>query len=134
MVEIQGTIKDIEKSEFYYHCRGKPCESHPVLATRIKRSHKLYGQKLIVADLRKHELAERADLYLHPKPSTDLVWLSAITKYILDQGWEDKEFLQNRVKDVEAYKQVIGKIHIGICRRNYRFNKRRINSNSRNDS
>ena len=49
------------------------------------------------------------NLFLHPKPSTDLVWLSAITKYILDQGWEDQEFLQNRVKDVENYKQSLEK-------------------------
>jgi len=28
-----------------------------VLATRVKRAHKLHGQKLIVADLREHELA-----------------------------------------------------------------------------
>jgi len=31
-------------------------ESHPVLATRVKRAHKLRGQKLIVADLREHEM------------------------------------------------------------------------------
>jgi predicted molibdopterin-dependent oxidoreductase YjgC len=27
--------------------------SHPVLATRIKRAHKLHGQKMIVSDLRR---------------------------------------------------------------------------------
>ena len=63
-------------------------ESHPVLATRVKRAHKLRGQKLIVADLRKHEMAERADLFLRPKPGTDLVWLSAVSRYMLDKGWQ----------------------------------------------
>ena len=43
-------------------------ESHPVLATRVKRAHKLRGQKLIVSDLREHEMARRADLFLHPQP------------------------------------------------------------------
>ena len=47
-------------------------ESHPVLATRVKRAHKLHGQKLIVADLRENEMARRADVFLHPKPGTDL--------------------------------------------------------------
>ena len=41
-------------------------ESHPVLATRVKRAHKLHGQKLIVSDLRENEMARRADLFLHP--------------------------------------------------------------------
>ena len=85
-------MKDIEKSDLIIIVGANPAESHPVLAFRIKRSHKLYGQKLIVADLRKHEMAERANLFLHPKPSTDLCWLSAITKYILTQGWEDQGF------------------------------------------
>ena len=59
-------MKDIEKSDLIIIVGANPAESHPVLATRIKRAHKLYGQKLIVAEIRKHELAERADLYLHP--------------------------------------------------------------------
>ena len=50
-------------------------ENHPVLATRVKRSHKFRGQRLIVSDLRKHEMAERADIFLRPNPSTDAVWL-----------------------------------------------------------
>ena len=61
-------------------------ESHPVLATRVKRAHKLHGQKLIVADLREHEMARRADLFLRPQPGTDLVWLSAVSRYLLDNG------------------------------------------------
>jgi formate dehydrogenase major subunit len=98
-----GTMEDIEKSELIMIVGANPAESHPVLATRIKRSHKLYGQKLIVADLRENELAERADLFLHPKPSTDLIWLSAVTKYILDKGWGDTEFLKNRVNGIDEY-------------------------------
>jgi formate dehydrogenase major subunit len=88
---------------------ANPAESHPVLATRIKRAHKLYGQKLIVADLRKNGLAERADIFLHPNPGTDLIWISTITKYIIDQGWEDREFIKNRVNGFEEYVSTLEK-------------------------
>lgn len=104
-----GTIRDIEKSELIIVIGANPAESHPVLATRIKRAHKLHGQKLIVADLRENELAERANLFIHPKPSTDLIWISAVTKYILDQGWEDQEFLKNRVNGLDEYIQSLNK-------------------------
>ncbi|HYK71959.1 MAG TPA: formate dehydrogenase subunit alpha [Pseudoneobacillus sp.] len=110
-----GTMKDIEKSDLIIIVGANPAESHPVLATRIKRSHKLHGQKLIVADLRKNELAERADVFLHPKPSTDLIWLSAVTKYIFDQGWEDKEFLKNRVNELEKYKDSLEKFTLSYA-------------------
>lgn len=104
-----GTIEDIMKSELIIVIGANPAESHPVLATRIKRAHKLHGQKLIVADIRKNELALRADFHIHPTPSSDLIWLSAVTKYILDQGWEDKEFLKNRVNGYESYAASLGK-------------------------
>ena len=70
-------------------------ESHPVLATRVKRSHKHRGQRLIVADLRKHEMAERADIFIRPNPSTDEVWLSTVAKYILDNGLANLDFVQS---------------------------------------
>ncbi|WML60364.1 formate dehydrogenase subunit alpha [Neobacillus sp. PS2-9] len=98
-----GTMEDIIKSELIIIVGANPAESHPVLATRIKRAHKLHGQKLIVADLRENELAQRANLHIHPKPSTDLIWISAVTKYILDQKWEDTEFLKHRVSGLEKY-------------------------------
>lgn len=100
-----GTIVDIASAELVMVVGANPAESHPVLATRVKRAHKLHGQKLVVVDLRKHELGERADLFLRPKPGSDLIWLSAVTKYILEQGWEDQEFLKNRVNGVEEYVQ-----------------------------
>ncbi|TSB45410.1 formate dehydrogenase subunit alpha [Alkalicoccobacillus porphyridii] len=98
-----GSITDIEKSELVIGIGTNTSESHPVLATRIKSSQKLKGQTLFVADLRKHEMAERADLFIQPKSGTDLVWLSAITKYILDQGWQDQEFLNSRVNNLGDY-------------------------------
>ncbi|GAA0326049.1 formate dehydrogenase subunit alpha [Bacillus carboniphilus] len=104
-----GTMQDIASADLVIVVGANPSESHPVLATRVKRAHKLHGQKLVVVDLRKNELADRADLYIHPKPGSDLVWLSAVTKYIFDQGWEAKEFLQNRVNNVEEYKQSLEK-------------------------
>lgn len=104
-----GTIKDISNAGLVLVIGANPTESHPVLSTRVKRAHKLFGQKLAVADLRKHELAERADLYLHPKPGTDFVWISAISKYIIDQGWEAKEFLKSRVNGFDEYVKSIQK-------------------------
>ncbi|WP_100330634.1 formate dehydrogenase subunit alpha [Bacillus xiapuensis] len=100
-----GTIKDIEKAALVLVVGSNTSESHPVLATRVKRAHKLNGQKLIVADLRKHEMADRSDLFIQPKPGTDLVWISAVAKYILDNQMEDKEFLKTRVNGLDEYIQ-----------------------------
>ncbi len=100
-----GSIKDIENASLVIIVGSNTAEAHPVLATRVKRAHKLRGQKLIVSDLRKHEMAERADLFIHPKPGTDLVWISAITRYILDNGLAHTAFLEKWVNGLEEYKK-----------------------------
>ncbi|WP_377887661.1 formate dehydrogenase subunit alpha [Alkalihalobacillus sp. R86527] len=98
-----GSITDIEMSELVIVIGSNTSESHPVLSTRVKRSNKLHGQKLIVSDLRKHEMAERSDLFIRPSSGSDLVWLSAVTKYIIDQGWADEAFLKDRVNGLDEY-------------------------------
>jgi formate dehydrogenase major subunit len=105
-----GTIADLEKAGLVIVIGSNTSESHPVLATRIKRSHKWRGLKLIVSDLRKHEMAERANIFIRPNPSTDEVWLQAVTKYIIDTGRHDQKFIDERVnkwpefqKSLEGY-------------------------------
>ena len=92
-----GSIADIETADLVIIIGANTAESHPVLATRIKRSHKHRGQRLIVADLRLNEMAERADLHLKPNPSTDEVWIQGVTKHLIDTGRHDQAFIEKRV-------------------------------------
>jgi formate dehydrogenase major subunit len=100
-----GTIKDIEMAGLVLIIGSNTAESHPVLATRVKSSHKLRGQKLVVADIREHEMARRADVYMHPNPGTDLLWLSAVTRYILESGLAHAEFLAKWVNGLDEYRK-----------------------------
>jgi formate dehydrogenase major subunit len=100
-----GSISDMEKADLVLIIGSNTAESHPVIATRVKSAHKLDGQKLIVSDLREHEMAKRADLFLHPRPSTDLVWLSAISRYLLDNGLADTEFLDQWANGLDEYRK-----------------------------
>ena len=98
-----GSIADIEMASLVVIIGANTAESHPVLATRVKRSHKHRGQRLIVADLRKNEMAERADLWIQPNPSTDEVWISGVAKYILDHNLADMEFVNKWVNRFDEY-------------------------------
>ncbi|EIM05232.1 Molybdopterin oxidoreductase family protein [Planococcus antarcticus DSM 14505] len=102
-----GTIKDIASAGLVIIVGANPAEGHPVLATRVKRAHKLHGQKLIVADMRKNEMAERSDVFITPKQGTDQVWLMAVTKYMIDQGWHDQQFIDDNVNYFNDFKEVL---------------------------
>jgi formate dehydrogenase major subunit len=99
-----GGFADIEGADLVMTLGSNTAESHPVLAGRIKRAKKLRGQKLIVVDLRTTPMAERADLFVRPRPGTDLVLLNAVARYILDQGWEAATFIADRTTGFDAYR------------------------------
>ena len=102
-----GSIHDIERAGLVITIGSNTAESHPVLATRVKRSHKLKGQRLIVADLREHEMARRADVHLRPNPGTDLVWISAISRCIIDQGLANRPFIDQWVNGFEDFERSV---------------------------
>ena len=98
-----GSIADIEKAALVLIIGSNTAESHPVLATRIKRSHKHRGQRLIVADIRRHEMAERADMFIQPNPSTDEVWIMGVSRYILDNNLAKLDFVHKWVNRFDDF-------------------------------
>jgi formate dehydrogenase major subunit len=103
-----GSLEDIANSDLVMTVGSNTAESHPVLAGKIKRAQKLRGQKLVVLDLRRTPMAERADLFVRPRPGTDLVLLNTVARYVLDQGWEAREFIAARTTNFEAYRDSLG--------------------------
>ena len=102
-----GTLEDIEKADLVILVGSNLAENHPVFASRVKAAKKLRGQKLIVVDPRKHEMAERADLFMRTKMGTDMVWASAFSRYMFENGYADEEFLHDKVNGVEEYRRSI---------------------------
>lgn len=100
-----GSITDMAQADLVLIVGSNTAESHPVLATRVKRAHKLHGQKLIVADLREHEMARRADVFFSPSPGTDLIWLSAVSRYLIDNGLAKTDFINAHVNGFEDYRK-----------------------------
>jgi formate dehydrogenase major subunit len=100
-----GSITDIAQADLVLIIGSNTAESHPVLATRVKRAHKLHGQKLIVSDLRENEMARRADVFLHPRPGTDLIWLSAVSRYLIDNDLAKNDFIERWVNGFEEYRR-----------------------------
>ena len=100
-----GTIDDLQQAELVIIVGSNTAENHPVIASRLKAAKKHRGQKWLVVDPRRHEMAERADLHLRIHPGSDLVWASAMARYMFDHGYEDAAFLAERVNQVDAYRQ-----------------------------
>ena len=81
--------------------------NHPVAASRMRRAVIERGAKLIVINPRRIDMCDFADLWLRPRPGTDVALLNAMAKVILDEGLSDKEFVSDRTEGFDEWRQVV---------------------------
>ncbi len=71
-------------------------ETYPIIARRVIRARQK-GAKVVVIDPRRTVTARNlADLYLQIYPATDNALINGIMRIIIDEGLEDKKFIEER--------------------------------------
>ncbi|MCL5789496.1 MAG: formate dehydrogenase subunit alpha [Candidatus Thermoplasmatota archaeon] len=90
-----GSIRSLDDSRTYFVIGSNTTEQHPIIGTRIVKGRK-NGKNLIVADPRKTQLAEIANIHLQFKPGTDIALLNSMMYVILEDGIEDRKFIDER--------------------------------------
>ena len=84
-------------------------ENHPVIGYKIKSNVRKNGAKLIVADPRRIDLAEMADVYMQFRPGTDVALINGMMNVIISEGLLDKEFVENRTEGFAEVAKVLEK-------------------------
>ncbi len=78
--------------------------AHPVIGLQVKRAVRR-GAKLIVVNPKQIELCRFAEIHLRPQPGTDVPLLMGMARVIVEEGLEDREFIEERCENFEAFKQ-----------------------------
>lgn len=81
-------------------------EAHPVASTFLKNALRK-GAKLIVVDPRKQPLANLADIFCQIKVGSDIAFLNGLMNVIITENLYDKDFVENRCDNFEAFKTKI---------------------------
>lgn len=115
---MTNSIKEIENTDVMFVTGSNTTENHPVIATYMKRAKKK-GAKLIVADPRRIELAELADVYLQIKPGTNIALSNGMIHVILKNNLHDKAYIEERTEGfddlVEAVEMYTPEYVAEIC-------------------
>lgn len=105
---MTNSIGEIENTDLMFVIGSNTTENHPVIATFMKRAKKK-GAKLIVADPRRIELANVADLYLQIKPGTNIALANGMVHVILKNDLHDKAYIEDRTESFEELAQAVEK-------------------------
>lgn len=103
---MTNSIAEILDTDAMFVIGSNTTENHPVIGARMKQALNK-GAKLIVADPRKIELAEYADVFLQLKPGTNIALLNAMMHVIYEKGLYDKEYIDERSENFEELVKVI---------------------------
>jgi formate dehydrogenase major subunit len=101
-----NSYDDIEKARTILVCGSNATENHPIVGARIKQAA-LKGAQLIVIDPRAIELSPYAAIHLRPRPGTNIPLLNAIAYTIVDEGLQDRAFVNDRVDEWNEFSEFI---------------------------
>src|SRR6056297_4023741 len=93
---MTNSYNDMHNCKSMFFIGSNAAEAHPVAMQHVLRG-KENGAKMIVADPRLTRTAAHADQYIRLRPGTDIPLIWGLLWHIFENGWEDKEFIQQRV-------------------------------------
>jgi len=106
---MTNSFNDIRNSKTQIIWGGNPAEAHPVSLQHLLEGAELNKANVIVVDPRLTRTAAHATEYVRLRPGTDIPVLYGMMWHILQNGWEDKEFIAQRVYGFEDVRKEIEK-------------------------
>ncbi|HXZ92002.1 MAG TPA: formate dehydrogenase subunit alpha [Burkholderiales bacterium] len=103
---MTNSYNDEQNSKCLLFLGSNAAEAHPVSMLHTLHA-KENGAKVIVADPRFTRTAAKADKYVRFRSGTDVALLFGILHVIFKNGWEDKEYIHQRVYGMDQVKKEV---------------------------
>ncbi len=98
-------LGDIQHSKSIMVIGANPAVAHPVGFKNFLKAKERNNAVLIVIDPRFSETAAHADLFAQIRPGTDIAFIYGLLHLIFKNGWEDKEYIKQRVYGIDYIKK-----------------------------
>ncbi len=106
---MTNSFNDMHNSRCIITFGGNPAEAHPVAMLHIMRAKERNNAPYIVVDPRFTRTAAHATEFVQPRPGTDIAVIWGILWHIFENGWEDKEYIRQRVWGMDEVRQEVAK-------------------------
>lgn len=106
---MTNSYNDIHNSKCIVIMGGNPAEAHPVSLQHVLRGKERNRAPLIVIDPRFTRTAAHATEYMRIRPGTDIPVIYGLLWHIFQNGWEDKEYIRQRVYGMDDIRAEVAK-------------------------
>lgn len=100
---MTNSFGEFSKAKLFFCIGTNMTEAHPVASYFVKQAV-LNGATLIVADPRKHALADEAKIFAQIKVGSDVAFLNGIMNVLVTENLYDKDYVEANCTDFEAIK------------------------------
>lgn len=105
---MSNSMDDVAKyAQTLFVIGSNTTEQHPVFGAMLRQAVIKRGAKLVIADPRRIELCDYATLHIRQKPGTDIALINGLMNIILEKGWEDKAFIEERCESFEDLRALV---------------------------
>jgi len=101
---MTNSYNDMHNCKAMLFIGSNPAEAHPVSLLHILKG-KENGAKMIVVDPRFTRTAAHADQWVRIRPGTDTPFIYGVLWHIFENGWEDKEYIGQRVYGMDEIRK-----------------------------
>ena len=106
---MTNSYNDIHNSRAIFLIGGNPAEAHPVSLLHLLKAKEQNNAPFIVCDPRFTRTAAHADEYVRFRPGTDVGLIWGILWHIFENGWEDRQYIKERVWGMDQIKAEVAK-------------------------
>ena len=106
---MTNSYNDIHNSKCIVVMGGNPAEAHPVSLQHVLRGKEKNKAPMIVIDPRFTRTAAHATDYVRIRPGTDIPTIWGILWHVFQNGWEDKEYIRQRVYGMDDVRKEVAK-------------------------
>jgi formate dehydrogenase alpha subunit len=106
---MTNSIEELEESDCILVTGSNTSETHPVIATFIKRAARLQGKTLLVIDPRRLYLTRHAALWLRQRPGSDVAVINGLMHVIIRDDLHDKAYIAERTENFEALRETVAR-------------------------
>jgi formate dehydrogenase major subunit len=103
---MTNSYNDMQNSKCALYIGSNAAEAHPVSMLHMLHA-KETGCRMIVVDPRFTRTAAKADVYVRIRSGTDIAFLFGVLHHVFKNGWEDKQYIHDRVYGMDKVKEEV---------------------------